>query len=90
MIPLMFVLLIVISAFLPPSFRGIAIALFSAAGLMYCWTFYRPRTELAELPPTPAEEAGEELLEQHWVEKSLDQTDPLRKVVVETVHADKK
>ena len=90
MIPLMFVLLIVICTFLPPSLRGIAIALISCGGLMYCWAFYRPRTELPELPPTPAEEAGEDLLQQHWVEKSLDQTDPLRKVVVEAVHAEKK
>lgn len=90
MVPTLLILVIVIASFAPPPIRGIVIILVGGLGIWYTTHTYKPYTEHKPLPPTPSEESGEELISKHGVVKSLDQTSPLRKVVVDIVHADKK
>lgn len=82
-------LVIVIASFTPHPIRGIVIMFVSLGGAAYTMYRFKPRTELPELPSTPSEEAGEDLIAKHGVDKSLNHTDPLRKMVVDTVHANK-
>lgn len=89
MIPALLILVIIIASFAPPPLRGIVIILLGGVGLWYTMRTYKPYTDLPSLPPTPAEEKGEDLIAAHGVDKSLNQTDPLRKIVVDTVHANK-
>lgn len=90
MIPAILILVIVIASFAPPPIRGIVIILVGGLGIWYTTNTYKPFTAHKPLPPTPSEETGEELISKHGVGKSLDQTSPLRKVIVDAVHADKK
>ena len=82
-------LVIIIASLTPHPIRGTVIMFVSLAGAAYTMYRFKPRTELPSLPSTPAEEAGEDLIAKHGVDKSLNHTDPLRKVVVDTVHANK-
>lgn len=90
MIPAILILVIVIASFAPPPIRGIVIILTAGAGVWYSYHTYSPFTKQPELRPSPSEEEGDELVAKHGIAKSLDNTDPLRKVVVETVHGNKK
>lgn len=89
MIIAIILLVIVIASFAPPPIRGIVIILVSGFGVWYTGRTYKPYTELPPLPSTPAEEEGEDLIAKHGVAQTLDQTDPLRKVVVDVVHGNK-
>jgi len=90
MIPTLLILVIVIASLAPPPIRGIVIILVGGLGIWYTTHTYSPFSKQPELPPSPSEEKGEDLIAKHGIAKSLDSTDPLRKVVVETVHGNKK
>lgn len=89
MIPALLILVMTIAAFAPPPIRGIVIILVAGVGLWYTLSTYKPFASVPNLPSTPDEEAADDLVKQYGLGKSLDQTDPLRKVVVDSVHANK-
>ncbi|MNH28112.1 hypothetical protein D3C87_1373970 [compost metagenome] len=85
MIPALLILVIAIAAFAPPPIRGIVIILVAGVGLWYTMNTYNPYKKVPPLPPTPPEEAGEDLIARYGLIKSIDQTDPLRKSLVDAV-----
>lgn len=90
MIPAILILVIVIASFAPPPIRGIVIILTGAMGVWYSYHTYSPFSKQQELRPSPSEEKGEDLIAKHGIAKSLDNTDPMRKVVVEAIHGNNK
>lgn len=90
MIPAILILVIVIASFAPPPLRGIVIILTGGLGIWYTTKTYTPYTNHPPMPDTPAEEKGDDLIQRYGLEKSIDHSDPLRKVIVEAVHSDNK
>lgn len=85
MIPALLILVIAIAAFAPPPLRGIVIILVAGVGLWYTMNTYKPWKEVPPLSSTPPEEAADDLVARYGLIKSIDQTDPLRKSLVDAV-----
>lgn len=89
MIPALLILVIAIASFAPPPIRGIVIILVGGLGLWYTMNTYKPYKDVPQLPPTPPEEAADDLIIRYGLAKSIDQTDPLRKTLVDAVDSTK-
>ena len=85
MIPALLILVIAIASFAPPPIRGIVIILTAGVGLWYTMRTYKPYKVVPPLRSTPPEEAADQLIQRHGLAKSIDQTDPLRKSLVDAV-----
>lgn len=85
MIPALLILVIAIASFAPHPIRGIAIILVAGIGLWYTTNTYKPYKAVPPLPSTPPEEEADDLIARYGLNKSIDQTDPLRKSLVDAV-----
>lgn len=89
MIPALLILVIAIASFAPHPIRGIVIILTAGLGLWYTMNTYKPYKAVPPMPSTPPEEKADDLLIRYGLDQSIDQTDPLRKTLVNAVDQSK-